>query len=100
MPAMNAEPELLEGVEDVAHGVHTYRVTARPVYGREVTLHVVPLNGSGTGAYVVARTTYSDAGYITRHRAYLAAVREANKRARAYLAMHRKPISAPSAGSN
>lgn len=78
---------LLEGTQT---GDREYVVEARPLYGRNVALYVVPLRCPRSMKYIVARD--SDAlARITEHRTFEAAVKSANSRAKRYISAYSKP---------
>lgn len=73
-------------------GDETYEVTATPDHGNRIKLRVA--KGSYSAGYS-SRTGYlvqtATGGVITAHRSFETAVREANKRAKRYVAAYSTP---------
>jgi hypothetical protein len=75
-------PEL----EATQTAANEYEVTARPAYGKHVTLYVQPIyDGYGV------KIRPDSLGLISKHRTFEAAVKSSTYRARRYLRAYSKP---------
>jgi hypothetical protein len=81
---------MITELEGTQTATDRYMVTARPAYGREVTLHVVPQPSPRGMKFVVSRDP-DRLGFISKHPTFEAAVKSSTFRAKRYLRAYSKP---------